>query len=140
MSVGNYAGDVTVQQAWAALQQDKAAALIDVRTQPEWQFVGVPNLAQLGKEPLLVSWQCYPVMAVNDNFVAQICTKGIDKEQTLYLLCRSGVRSVAASVTLCAEGFRAFNVLDGFEGGLDAQGRRGQSAGWKAAGLPWRQG
>lgn len=140
MSLRNYAGDVTVQQAWAALQQDKAAVLIDVRTQPEWQFVGVPDLAQLAKEPLLVSWQFYPAMAVNDNFVAQLCTEGIEKEQTLYLLCRSGVRSVAASVALCAEGFQAFNVRDGFEGGLDAQGRRGQSAGWKAAGLPWRQG
>ena len=140
MPLENYAGDVTVQQAWAALEQDKAAVLIDVRTQPEWQFVGVPDLAPLGKEPLLVSWQFYPAMTVNDNFITQLCTQGLDKEQTLYLLCRSGVRSVAASVALCAEGFQAFNVRDGFEGGLDSQGRRGQSAGWKAAGLPWRQG
>jgi adenylosuccinate synthase len=34
----------------------------------------------------------------------------------------------------------AFNVADGFEGPVDAEGHRGTVAGWKAEGLPWRQG
>ena len=29
--------------------------------------------------------------------------------------------------------------VDGFEGPLNAQAVRGAAAGWKAAGLPWRQ-
>ena len=33
----------------------------------------------------------------------------------------------------------AYNILDGFEGGHDADGHRTVS-GWKNAGLPWRQG
>ena len=39
-----------------------------------------------------------------------------------------------------AAGFpHAFNVADGFEGPVDAEGHRGHVAGWKAEGLPWRQ-
>ena len=33
----------------------------------------------------------------------------------------------------------AYNVSDGFEGGLDSDGHR-MVTGWKAVGLPWRQG
>jgi rhodanese-related sulfurtransferase len=54
-------------------------------------------------------------------------------------LCRSGVRSVAAARAATAAGLgRSFNVLDGFEGGLDRAGHRGR-AGWRAERLPWRQ-
>jgi rhodanese-related sulfurtransferase len=35
---------------------------------------------------------------------------------------------------------RAFNVSGGFEGNLDGEGHRGGVNGWKASGLPWRQG
>jgi len=31
------------------------------------------------------------------------------------------------------------NVAEGFEGDLDATGRRGSLGGWKARGLAWRQ-
>jgi rhodanese-related sulfurtransferase len=55
-------------------------------------------------------------------------------------LCRSGVRSVAAAELVTAAGFaRAYNVAEGFEGPVDGAGHRGGAAGWKAAGLPWRQ-
>jgi len=33
----------------------------------------------------------------------------------------------------------SYNVIEGFEGGMDLAGRRG-AAGWKASGLPWHQG
>ncbi len=40
-----------------------------------------------------------------------------------------------------AAGFpHVYNVADGFEGGVDAQGHRGVVAGWKAEDLPWKQG
>ena len=35
---------------------------------------------------------------------------------------------------------RVFNVLEGFEGDLDEEGRRGNLGGWRLAGLPWAQG
>ena len=33
----------------------------------------------------------------------------------------------------------AYNILEGFEGELDGNHRRGTRGGWKRAGLPWRQ-
>ena len=49
-------------------------------------------------------------------------------------------RSAAAAKAMTAAGYSTcLNVADGFEGPLDAQAKRGASAGWKAAGLPWRQ-
>ena len=61
-------------------------------------------------------------------------------KRQVYLICRSGVRSVAAATALTAAGLGpAYNVLEGFEGPHDAQGHR-SLAGWKNAGLPWRQG
>ena len=137
---GSYSGDITVQEAWEALQNDEMAVLVDVRTLPEWQFVGVPDLSSLGKKVLTVSWQVYPAMDVNSNFVDVIRAQGLKADNRIFMICRSGVRSIASSVALCAEGFQAFNVLDGFEGTHDEQGHRGRKAGWKAAGLPWQQG
>ena len=65
--------------------------------------------------------------------------QGITHETPVYFLCRSGVRSVAAATEATAAGWtRAYNIIDGFEGKFDAQGRRLVS-GWKVAGLPWRQ-
>ena len=65
---------------------------------------------------------------------------GLEPGRPVYLLCRSGVRSKAAAEALTAAGLGpAFNVLEGFEGSHDAEGHR-TVAGWKVAGLPWRQG
>ena len=45
---------------------------------------------------------------------------------------------VAAEAATAAGIGPSYNVLDGFEGGLDAEGHRG-AVGWRALGLPWRQ-
>ncbi|MNN95427.1 hypothetical protein D3C81_2142330 [compost metagenome] len=55
------------------------------------------------------------------------------------LLCRSGVRSVAAAQRATALGLEAYNILEGFEGDADENGQRGRLGGWRLAGLPWRQ-
>ena len=56
----SYAGDVSPTEAWQGLAQDPKAVLIDVRTQPEWNFVGIPDLRGLGKKAGFVCWQVYP--------------------------------------------------------------------------------
>ncbi|MBO0661518.1 rhodanese-like domain-containing protein [Jiella sp. MQZ9-1] len=139
-----YAGDVTPQQCWAALADDPRAALIDVRTAAEWTYVGIPDLSPLGKSTILTEWQSFPSMAVDPNFVdrvtAALGSDGPDKDKPLFLLCRSGVRSIAAAKALTAAGYtQCVNVLDGFEGPLDGHGHRGQKTGWKAEELPWLQ-
>ena len=56
------------------------------------------------------------------------------------LLCRSGVRSIAAARRATELGITAYNILEGFEGDADAQGQRGKKGGWRFHGLPWTQG
>src|SRR3546814_20753466 len=104
MSEG-YAGDLRPAEAWALLEKEPKAVLVDVRTAPEWGFVGVPRLDGIGKEALCISWQAYPTMARNENFVAEVEAKGIGKDQPVLLLCRSGARSRAAALALTAAGF-----------------------------------
>jgi rhodanese-related sulfurtransferase len=136
-----YAGEITPADAWEHLASDPSAKVIDVRTQAEWSFVGVPDLAQAGKQVLLVSWQVFPTMARNDAFAAQVEAHGVKKDDTLLLLCRSGVRSRAAAELLTQLGYTgAWNITDGFEGPHDSVKHRGAVAGWKASGLPWAQG
>lgn len=136
-----YAGDLRPAEAWALLQEDPKAVLVDVRTMPEWNFVGLPRLDSLGKETLCVSWQAFPDMAVNASFVAEVEARGVSEDQPVLLLCRSGVRSRSAAMALTAEGFGpCYNVAEGFEGDRDGDLHRGSVGGWKVAGLPWAQG
>jgi rhodanese-related sulfurtransferase len=132
--------NVSSTQAWEALKSDPKAQLVDVRTDAEWNFVGLPDLREAGKEILLIAWQMYPTMAQNPEFSAALERAGLTAENEIYFLCRSGARSMAAANAAQAAGFpTVFNVADGFEGPMDAEGHRGNDAGWKAEGLPWRQ-
>jgi len=139
-AVPGYAGDVTAATAWKILSENKDAVLIDCRTRAEWNYVGLPELASIGKKPALLEWQVFPGMQQNPEFVATLGNAIADKEVPLLFLCRSGARSAAAAKAMSAAGYSTcLNVADGFEGPLDAQGKRGSAAGWKATGLPWRQ-
>ncbi len=138
--VERYAGDISCETAWEILHDDPGAALVDVRTNAEWTYVGVPDLRPLGKRPLFVAWQQFPSMAVNPRFVEEVCESGVTAEDTLVLLSRDGARSGAAAQALTEAGFmRCYNVADGFEGDKDGTGKRGAVNGWKAHGLPWLQ-
>ncbi len=140
MSGEAYAGDVDALRAWEILKDDAKAVLVDVRTRPECRYVGHPDLKALGREPVFVEWQAYPDLAHNQRFADELAEKGVAKDATLLLLCRSGGRSKSAAILLTKLGYRCcYNVADGFEGAKDGQGHRGVSGGWKAAGLPWQQ-
>lgn len=69
---GAYAGDISPQEAFELLRDEASAALVDVRTQAEWTYVGVADLHSLGKRSLLVEWQSYPGMEVNSGFVGDV--------------------------------------------------------------------
>jgi rhodanese-related sulfurtransferase len=144
MVTKDYAGDVTVAEAWKLLEQDASAQLIDVRTTAEWAFVGQPDLAPVGRDVLSVEWQTYPQMSINPDFAKTVETQvrrlGANENTPLLFLCRSGGRSRAAAIAMTQAGFkRAYNVAGGFEGDLDDGRHRGKRNGWKAEGLPWRQ-
>ncbi|MGI4945112.1 MAG: rhodanese-like domain-containing protein [Janthinobacterium lividum] len=133
--------DATPKQVWQTLGTDARARLVDVRTDAEWNYVGLPDLGGVGQEPVLIPWQTFPGGQVNGSFAAHLRQAGLTPEDRLYFICRSGVRSLAAAHAAEAAGFaRVWNVLGGFEGPQDSHGHRGTVTGWKADGLPWRQG
>ncbi|MDZ4160983.1 MAG: rhodanese-like domain-containing protein [Burkholderiales bacterium] len=131
-----YAGDVSPQLAWAWVQAGQAV-LVDVRTDAEREWVGfVP-----GAVP--VAWKQWPGMALNTDFdraVREAAGGGnAAPARRLVLLCRSGVRSIAAARRATELGLEAYNILEGFEGDPDGQAHRGARGGWRHHGLPWRQ-
>ncbi|MTI44694.1 rhodanese-like domain-containing protein [Roseibium hamelinense] len=135
---------MSVTESFEKLSADEASVLVDVRTQAEWTFVGVPDLRGIRKEPLFVEWQSFPPMPPVTNFVEKLSAllneKDLDQRAAIHFLCRSGARSQAAAIAMTQAGYtHCFNVAGGFEGGLDQLGHRGSQSGWKAAGLPWIQ-
>lgn len=127
-----YAGSVKPQDAWTLFQAGDAV-LIDVRTAEERKFVGhVPETKH-------VAWMTGLSLSRNPRFVKELEAK-VGKEAVVLLLCRSGKRSAAAAEAAAKGGFKnVFNILEGFEGDLDEQQRRGAFNGWRSAGLPWIQ-
>lgn len=126
-----YAGDVTPEQAaqWMASGE---AVMVDVRSDAEREWVGfVPGA-------LAVAWKQWPGMAMNPGFDAGV-RAAAEGGRKLVLLCRSGVRSVAAAKRATELGLEAYNILEGFEGNHDAEGHRGTVGGWRKRGLPWKQ-
>ena len=87
-------GDITPAEAYQRLQNNPSAVLIDVRTQPEWVFVGVPAVERLVR----LSWQVFPSMQVNGQFVTEIEQMGLPKDSEILCICRSGARSAGPSV------------------------------------------
>ena len=103
-----YAGDIPAALAWQWVQSGEAV-LVDVRTDAERAWVGqVPGA-------VAVQWKLWPGMASNPDFDAQL-TGAVPSEKKVVLLCRSGVRSVAAAVRAAQLGLQAYNILEGFEG------------------------
>lgn len=135
----SYAGDITPEQAWQMLSDDPEAALVDVRTDAEWRFVGVPDLSSLQRDVVCVAWNDVDGKR-NENFVEDLRAAGLDPgDRPVIFLCRSGNRSIPAAKAATAVGIApSYNVLDGFEGDLDEHRHRGRT-GWKAVGLPWKQ-
>ncbi len=138
--MADYAGDLLPEQAWALLSENPDAVLVDVRTNPEWSFVGVPDLSSLGKRAALISWQVYPSMERNADFEAALDGLGVKADAPILFLCRSGARSRAAAIAATAAGrTTCYNIAYGFEGDPNAERHRGQTNGWKASNLPWAQ-
>lgn len=127
-----YAGGIAPRDAWALVSAGEAL-LVDVRTAEERKFVGqVPD-------SLHVAWATGTSLTRNPRFVRELEAK-TGKDAVVLLLCRSGNRSAQAAEAATKAGFtQVFNVLEGFEGDLDAEQRRGTNNGWRYHGLPWVQ-
>lgn len=139
LAQGAYGGEVSPAEAWDFLCK-QGGALVDVRTPPEWTFVGEPDVKESRGELMKIAWKTYPAFTVNPQFSEQLRASGAREDMPLFFICRTGGRSLDAAIAMQAEGFQAcFNVTGGFEGEPNANGHRGTVNGWKASGLPWRQ-
>ncbi len=137
--------EVDVASTWSTLQGNPRSQLVDVRTRAEWTYVGIPDLGALGKRAVLVEWQTFPDQSVDPRFADRLAQElqalGVQLDDDLFFICRSGSRSLAAAKAMASAGYRAcHNVSEGFEGPLDDDRHRGTLSGWKATGLPWQQG
>jgi sulfur dioxygenase len=127
-----YAGNVSPQLAWSWVERGEAV-LVDVRSDAEREWVGfVPGAVGL-------AWKQWPGMALNADFDRQLLA-AVPADKKVVLLCRSGVRSIAAAKRATELGREAYNILEGFEGDPDEHAQRGRKGGWRYHGLPWRQG
>jgi rhodanese-related sulfurtransferase len=126
-----YAGDVAPETAHAWWKAGEAV-LVDVRSVAEREWVGfVPGAVAL-------AWKQWPGMAMNPSFDDGL-RAAVPPGKKAVLLCRSGVRSIAAARRASELGLEAYNILEGFEGDANEHGHRGRKGGWRLRGLPWRQ-
>ncbi len=122
---------------------------LDVRTRAEAMYVGMASgvdalVPFVEHQELMTDWDAqrrmYRLEPVQD-FVPEVNRrreqKGLAKTDPVVLICRSGDRSSRAADRLAGDGFTlVWSVVDGFEGDMGRDGRRGVN-GWKNAGLPW---
>jgi rhodanese-related sulfurtransferase len=135
-----YAGDISPREAWEMLESNPTALLVDVRTNPEWTMVGVPDLSSLQRSPLTISWKFYPSFERNEQFLAQLTQAVPDFSTVLVFLCKTGGRSLDAALAATAHGYKTcYNISGGFEGDANEQRQRGTVNGWKSVNLPWQQ-
>ncbi len=134
--------EVTPTVAWNILESEQDVVLIDVRSKMEYDYVGHPTRA------INIPWQEPPSWQIEPEFVEKVCeqlkelnpNKDKLEDLTLLTICRSGSRSAAAGEVLIDSGFKkVFNVVEGFEGDLDADQHRGTINGWRNHKLPWQQ-
>ena len=132
--------NITSVECYNKLSEISNSYLIDVRTKPEWELIGVPDLSSLNKTTIFIAWNEYPEMNVNNKFIDQVAEVNIEKNDNIFLLCRSGRRSFYAAMYLVTCGYKhSFNVSDGFEGDKNELNQRSTINGWKYNDLPWQQ-
>jgi rhodanese-related sulfurtransferase len=144
---------LTAIEAYDLIKKDNQNTLfIDVRTQAELAFVGAPLMidANIPYE-IIEDWNQWDdkgktfKMSVNQDFIRafekRILDKGLNKQSTVILMCRSGYRSASAVNLLANLGYKnVYNLIDGFEGDTASSGpKKGQRVinGWKNSDLPW---
>jgi rhodanese-related sulfurtransferase len=134
--------DIKPDRAWAMLNDNEDAVLLDVRSRVEYDYVGHPPGA------VLVPWRDPPDREPDPGFVDKAVQalrqsrpgKDPAADLTVLTLCRSGARSRSAAEALQKRGFkRVYNVAEGFEGVRDAEKHRGNLGGWRFHKLPWEQ-
>jgi len=130
---------ISPQNAFELLKNQKNSFLIDVRTNEELNFVGVVDASSFNNRMIFLAWQTLPNMQQNQNFMSDLVSK-VNKDSEVLFLCRTGGRSNQSAQFASSIGFKkCYNIINGFEGDLNSKNHRGLINGWKASNLPWEQ-
>jgi len=143
---------MTAEQAYKHVMENMDKTLfIDTRTPSELNYLGAATVMD-AHVPLVfmdsTAWEDKKhryKRKDNKNFVADVDArlgkKGLTKDDTVILMCRSGKRSAKAADMLAAAGYtRVYSVVDGYEGDKAKEGEnKGKRTvnGWKNSNLPW---
>ncbi|HEY9057768.1 MAG TPA: rhodanese-like domain-containing protein [Aurantimonas sp.] len=138
---------VTPEEAHEALTKEPGIVFIDVRDPFEINFVGNAEGTDANVPLMIATLRFDPkrggyAMAPNPDFItgvdAVMAREGRDKDDPVFVMCRSGGRSAAAAAALAKAGYsNVWSIVEGFEGDSDkATGKRDVN-GWRNAGLPW---
>ncbi len=141
------------KEAYALKQQlGEHALFIDIRTRGEVSYTGMATVADahvpLFEHPPNAPWDDKAgrfKMEFNNDFEGEVArrmaARGLGKNDTVIVMCRSGDRSTKAVNLLAEAGYtKVFTVVDGFEGDTAKDGPNAGKRvvnGWKNAGLPW---
>lgn len=123
-------------------QNGSKVLMLDIRSHPEAQYVGVPVGADA-----LISWSNPDItqwdekrnvlkMQPNPNFVAMVDAElekaGLTKNDMVILMCRSGDRSSKAADALVKAGYqKVASVVDGLEGDINKNTGLRDINGWR---------
>ncbi|BBA33460.1 rhodanese-related sulfurtransferase [Methylocaldum marinum] len=125
---------LTPPEAWASFNETDGAVLLDVRDPLEFSYVGHPCGA------INIPWKKAPDWKVEPDFADRVRQTVPKADTPIFLLCRSGQRSLDAAKALAAAGYSDLtNIEQGFEGPLDERKHRSSLGGWRFHGLPWEQ-
>jgi len=144
---------MTPTQAYEHMQKEGDKSLfLDIRSRAEINFLGSPTSIDANVPYMeLNEWYAWNEkkndfkMDVNSDFAKSLSKrlndKGLTKNDTVILICRSGTRSSKAADLLADLGYKkVYSVAEGFEGDKAKSGvSKGQRTvnGWKNIGLPW---
>jgi rhodanese-related sulfurtransferase len=115
-----YAGALTPREAHEVWQLAPGAKLVDVRTRAEWDWVGrIPGAIE-------IEWMGYPDSRPNSHFLAQLKQQAIVRRCCCSSAAAAARSHHAAALATKAMQRECYNVLEGFEGDVDASGQRGR--------------
>ena len=106
--------NIKAVDAFDFLSKKVDSHLIDTRSDIEWEITGIPDLSSINKETYLINWG--PV--IDQTFFEKykkFLFNNFDQKDTLFFICRSGLRSLMAAKFAIECGFQdCFNICDGF--------------------------
>ena len=112
---------------------NEGASLIDVRTQAEWDQDGKPNGKEIGLNTYFISFMIDVAEGriVNQEFEKKVDELKLDQSKAVFVMCKSGFRSLKAAEIINKKGFKTFNIINGFICSEDVEPNC-----WKTSGLP----